>query len=237
VGGASTAAWYDILFHIAGRNQEPVVSDEEPATVLVVDDDQSVRSALHDLFESVGLRSKLFGSAKEFLRSKRPDAPCCLVLDVRLPGQSGLDFQRELNEADIRIPIIFLTGHGDIPMSVRAMKAGAVEFLTKPFREQDLLDAVQSALDRDRSSRDEEKLVARLRQRFETLTPREQTVMTLVVAGRVNKQIAGEIGTSEVTAKVHRANMMRKMEAASLADLIAMAGRLGLPSKGGKSSH
>jgi FixJ family two-component response regulator len=213
------------------------VSDEEPATVLVVDDDQSVRSALHDLFESVGLRSQLFGSAKEFLRSNRPDAPCCLVLDVRLPGQSGLDFQRELNEANIRIPIIFLTGHGDIPMSVRAMKAGAVEFLTKPFHEQDLLDAVQSALDRDRSSRDEEKLVARLRQRFEALTPREQTVMALVVAGRVNKQIAGEIGTSEVTAKVHRANMMRKMEAASLADLIAMAGRLGLPGKGGKPSH
>jgi FixJ family two-component response regulator len=207
------------------------VSEELP-TVFVIDDDLSVRDALNDLFESVGLRVKLFESTREFLRGQRPDTPCCLVLDVRLPGKSGLDFQRELNEANIPLPIIFLTGHGDIPMSVRAMKAGAVEFLTKPFREQDLLDAVQLALDRDRKNLVEEKLLAALRQRFECLTPREQTVMALVVAGRMNKQIAGEIGTSEVTAKVHRSNVMRKMQASSLAELIDMAGKLGLPRKG-----
>lgn len=211
------------------------MTDEDPPTVMVVDDDPAVRAALDDLFASVGLRSRLFGSPHEFLRSKRPDAPCCLVLDVRLPGKSGLDFQRELNEANMRLPIIFLTGHGDIPMSVRAMKAGAVEFLTKPFHEQDLLDAVLLALDRDRSARHEDKLVASLRQRFEALTPRERAVMALVVVGRANKQIAAEIGTSEVTAKVHRANMMRKMEASSLADLIGMAGRLGLAPAGDKA--
>jgi FixJ family two-component response regulator len=153
------------------------------------------------------------------------------VLDVRLPGKSGLDFQRELHEGNIHIPIIFITGHGDIPMSVRAMKAGAVEFLTKPFRDQDLLDAVQVALERDRANRKDEKLVADLRLRFNNLTPRERTVMTLAAAGRLNKQIAGEIGTSEVTVKVHRTNMMRKMQALSLADLIAMAGKLGLLEK------
>jgi FixJ family two-component response regulator len=213
------------------------MTEQEPATVLVVDDDPSIRNILQDLFDSVGLRSKVYASAREFLRSKQPDAPCCLVLDVRLPGQSGLDFQRELNAANIRLPIIFLTGHGDIPMSVRAMKAGAVEFLTKPFREQDLLDAVQLALDRDRASREEEKLVVSVRKRFEALTPREKTVMALVVAGRMNKQIAGEIGTSEVTAKVHRANMMRKMAASSLADLIVMAGKLGLDAEGHKPPH
>jgi FixJ family two-component response regulator len=205
---------------------------EELSTVFVIDDDLSVRDALNDLFESVGLRVKVFGSTREFLQGRRPDTPCCLVLDVRLPGKSGLDFQRELNEANIQLPIIFLTGHGDIPMSVRAMKAGAVEFLTKPFREQDLLDAVQLALDRDRKDLVEEKLLASVRQRFEGLTPREQTVMALVVAGRMNKQIAGEIGTSEVTAKVHRSNVMRKMQASSLAELIAMAGKLELPRKG-----
>jgi len=207
------------------------VTDDQP-TVLVDDDDPSIRSALRDLFESVGLRVAVFGSTREFLQGQRPNGPCCLVLDVRLPGRSGLDFQQELTEANIRIPIIFLTGYGDIPMSVRAMKAGAVEFLTKPFREQELLDAVQHALDRDRGARTEQKLVEALRQRFDELTPREQTVMALVVAGRMNKQIAAEIGTSEVTAKVHRANMMRKMQASSLADLIGMAGRLGLPGKG-----
>jgi FixJ family two-component response regulator len=205
---------------------------EDLSTVFVVDDDVSVRNALKDLFESVGLRVGVFASTGEFLQRRRPDTPCCLVLDVRLPGKSGLDFQRELNEANNRLPIIFLTGHGDIPMSVRAMKAGAVEFLTKPFREQDLLDAVQLALDRDRHNLVEERLLATLRQRFEGLTPREQTVMALVVAGRMNKQIAAEIGTSEVTAKVHRANMMRKMQASSLADLIVMAGKLELPQKG-----
>jgi len=174
----------------------------------------------------------VFESAREFLANQRPDGPCCLVLDVRLPGKSGLDFQRELNDEKVRLPIIFLTGHGDIPMSVRAMKAGAVEFLTKPFREQDLLDAVQVALDRDRATREDAKLLAALQRRFASLTPREQAVMGLIVAGRRNKQIAGEIGTSEVTVKVHRSNLMRKMEALSLADLIVMASKLGLVGKG-----
>jgi FixJ family two-component response regulator len=201
---------------------------EEAPTVLVVDDDPSIGAALSDLFQSVGLRVKVFGAAQEFLRTQRPDAPCCLVLDVRLPGKSGLDFQRELKEQHIGLPVIFLTGHGDIPMSVRAMKAGAVEFLTKPFREQDLLDAVQAALDRDRANRADERLLLELRRRHGSLTPREQTVLNLVVAGRRNKQIAGEIGTSEVTVKVHRTNLMRKMRASSLADLIAMAAKLGL---------
>jgi FixJ family two-component response regulator len=207
------------------------VTEDQP-TVLVVDDDASMRTTLKDLFESVGLRVAVFGSSREFLHGKQPNGPSCLVLDVRLPGKSGLDFQKELSEANIRLPIVFLTGHGDIPMSVRAMKAGAVEFLTKPFREQELLDAVQQALDRNRSARAEEKLAAVLRERFDALTPREQSVMTLVVAGRMNKQIAAEIGTSEVTAKVHRGNMMRKMQAPSLADLIGMAGMLGFPGKG-----
>jgi FixJ family two-component response regulator len=201
----------------------------ERSTVLVVDDDASVREALSDLFQSVGLRVEVFASTQEFLKNRRPEGPGCLVLDVRLPGKSGLDFQQELNAANISLPIVFLTGHGDIPMSVRAMKAGAVEFLTKPFREQDLLDAVQTALEQDRVNRAEEKLIATLRQRFALLTPREQTILALVAAGRRNKQIAAEIGTSEVTVKVHRTNLMRKMEALSLADLIIMAGKLGIP--------
>jgi FixJ family two-component response regulator len=205
---------------------------EESPTVVVVDDDPSIRTALNDLFQSVGLQVRVFESAREFLANQRPDGPCCLVLDVRLPGKSGLDFQRELNDENVHLPIIFLTGHGDIPMSVRAMKAGAVEFLTKPFREQDLLDAVQVALDRDRATREDAKLLAALQRRFASLTPREQAVMGLIVAGRRNKQIAGEIGTSEVTVKVHRSNLMRKMEALSLADLIVMAGKLGLAGKG-----
>jgi FixJ family two-component response regulator len=192
---------------------------EQPATVLVVDDDKSLRESLRDLFESVGLRAKLLASPREFLMSKLPDALCCIVLDVRLPGQSGLDFQHELNAANIHLPIIFVTAHGDIPVSVRAVKAGAVEFLTKPFNEQELLDAVQHALNRDRANREDKKVLANLQRRFDQLTPRERTVMGLVVAGRMNKQIAGEIGTSEVTAKVHRANMMRKMQASTLADL------------------
>ena len=204
---------------------------EAPPTVLVVDDDPSVRSALDDLFQSVGLQVKVFDSPRELLANERPEGPCCLVLDVRLPGKSGLDFQRELNEANISLPIIFLTGHGDIPMSVRAMKAGAVEFLTKPFREQDLLDAVQAALDRDRAARKEAVQLTELRGRFDSLTPREQAVMALIVAGRRNKQIAAEIGTSEVTVKVHRTNLMRKMQALSLAELVVMAGRLGLIGK------
>jgi FixJ family two-component response regulator len=203
----------------------------EQSAVLVVDDDPSVREALSDLFQSVGLSVEVYASAQEFLQTRRPEGPCCLVLDVRLPGKSGLDFQHELNAADVRLPIIFLTGHGDIPMSVRAMKAGAVEFLTKPFREQDLLDAVQTALEQDHLNREDEKLVAKLRQRFASLTPREQAILALVAAGRRNKQIAFEIGTSEVTVKVHRTNLMRKMQASSLADLITMAVKLGIPGK------
>ena len=203
----------------------------EQSTVLVVDDDMSVREALSDLFQSVGLMVEAYASAQEFLKNPPRDGPCCLVLDVRLPGKSGLDFQHELNESDVRLPIIFLTGHGDIPMSVRAMKAGAVEFLTKPFREQDLLDAVHAALARDRLNREDEKLLSTLRQRLASLTPREQAILALVAAGRQNKQIAFEIGTSEVTVKVHRTNLMRKMPASSLADLITMANKLGIPEK------
>ena len=199
------------------------------ATVFVVDDDPSIRSALADLFASVGLRVELFGSPLEFLRRQLPDAPCCLVLDVRLPGKSGLDFQHELNEANIHLPVIFLTAHGDVPMTVRAMRAGAIEFLTKPFHDQDLLDAVHLALQRDGTARGEARLVATLSRRYESLTPRERTVMRLLIAGRRNKQIAGEIGTSEVTVKVHRTNLMRKMEAGSLVDLVAMAAKLRLP--------
>ena len=201
----------------------------EHSTVLVVDDDASVREALSDLFQSVGLTVEVYASAQEFLKNERPEGPGCLVLDVRLPGKSGLDFQQELSAANINLPIVFLTGHGDIPMSVRAMKAGAVEFLTKPFREQDLLDAVQTALERDRVNREDQKLVTMLRQRFASLTPREQSILALVVAGRRNKQIAFEIGTSEVTVKVHRTNLMRKLQASSLADLIMMATKLGIP--------
>jgi FixJ family two-component response regulator len=198
-------------------------------TVLVIDDDPSVRNALGDLFASVGLRVALFASPIEFLRSALPDTPSCLVLDVRLPGKSGLDFQHELNAANVRLPIIFLTGYGDIPMSVRAMRAGAVEFLTKPFHDQDLLDAVQLALQRDDVARAEAKFLAILNRRYEALTPREREVMALLIVGKRNKQIAGAIGTSEVTVKVHRTNLMRKMEASSLVDLAAMAARLGLP--------
>ena len=198
--------------------------------VFVIDDDASIRNALKGLISSVGLHVELFGSAQEFLRSSRPDAPSCLVLDVRLPGISGLDFQRELARANIHIPIIFfITGHGDIPMSVRAMKAGAVEFLTKPFRDQDLLDAIQLALERDRARRQQEAEIAVLQERFESLTPREREVLPLVVSGLLNKQIAAEIGTSETTAKVHRSQLMRKMGADSLADLVRMAERMGIP--------
>jgi FixJ family two-component response regulator len=196
--------------------------------VLVVDDDASLREALSGLFRSVGLQVKAFASAPEFLQSELPDAPSCLVLDVRLPGLSGLDFQSELAKSKINIPIIFMTGHGDIPMTVRAMKAGAVEFLTKPFREQDMLDAVQLGLERDRSRRELETVASMLRSKFESLTPREQEIMGLVTTGLMNKQIAGEIGVSEITVKVHRGSVMRKMGAKSLADLVRMAEALGV---------
>jgi FixJ family two-component response regulator len=203
---------------------------EEPGTVLVVDDDASIRRAVADLLESVGLRVMVFESTAEFLRRTRPETPCCLVLDVRLPGKSGLDSQRDLNAAGIQLPIIFLTGHGDIPMSVQAMKAGAVEFLTKPFRDQELLDAVHVALVRDRAVRAEHRQIAALRGRYESLTPRERDVMGLLIIGRRYKQIAWELSISEVTVKLHRANLMSKMAARSLVDLLAIAAKLGLPS-------
>jgi FixJ family two-component response regulator len=203
---------------------------KQPAeTVFVVDDDQSVREALGSLIRSVGLHVEVFASAQEFLARKRPEVPSCLVLDVRLPGLSGLDCQRQLSEAGVRTPIIFMTGHGDIPMTVRAMKAGAVEFLTKPFRDQELLDAIQAAIRRDRDNRVHEQEIATVRGRYDTLTLREQEIMGWVVAGRPNKQIAAEIGTSEITVKVHRGQVMRKMHADSVADLVRMADRIGLP--------
>jgi RNA polymerase sigma factor (sigma-70 family) len=199
--------------------------------VFVVDDDASVRSSLKFLLSTVGLQAETLDSADSFLHKKRPDVPSCLVLDVRLPGLSGLDFQRELAARNICIPIVFLTGHGDIPMSVRAMKAGAVEFLTKPFRDQDLLDAVRVALDRDRVRREQDKEVADLRQRFDSLTSREQEVVSMVVAGMLNKQIAAELGTAESTVKVQRSRAMEKMQAESLADLIKMIQKVQPPSQ------
>ena len=199
----------------------------EPA-VFVIDDDASLREALVSLFRSVGLQVEAFGSAQEFLQSSLPDVASCLVLDVRLRGLSGLDFQSELIKAESHIPIIFITAYGDIPMTVKAMKSGAVEFLTKPFRDQDLLDAVRVALERDRVRRDQEKTASNLRSLFESLTSREQEVMAFVSAGLMNKVIAAKMGVSEVTVKVHRGNVMRKMGARSLADLVRMAGVLGI---------
>ncbi len=200
---------------------------DEPV-VFVIDDDPSMREALHGLFRSVGLRAEVFGSAPELLQSELPDVASCLVLDIRLPKRSGLDFQAELAKANIEIPIIFITAHGDVPMSVRAMKAGAIDFLIKPFRDQDLLDAVALALERDRERREEAKGVAEIRTLFETLTPRERDVMALVTTGLMNKQIAAEMGVSEITVKIHRGHAMRKMRAKSLADLVRMAESLGI---------
>jgi len=202
---------------------------EPGATVFVVDDDPSVRRAIKRLVESVGLHVEPFGSASEFMSSDHPEVASCLVLDIRLPGISGLDFQRELSQANVHIPIIFITGHGDIPMSVRAMKAGAVEFLTKPFRDQDLLDAIQVALERDGKRRQLQAETAALRERFQSLTPREREVLPLVVSGLLNKQVAAEMGTTEATVKVHRSQLMRKMGADSLPDLVRMAERIALP--------
>jgi len=204
-----------------------VVTDAAPI-VFVVDDDPSVRSSTERLVRSAGFEVKTFGSAAEFLETPRPEAPACLVLDIRMPGRSGLDLQHELAGSGIQIPIIFVTGHANIPMTVRAMKAGAVEFLTKPYRRNDLLQAIRTAIDRDRDARQERREALELRQRYERLTPRERDVMALVITGMLNKQIAGELATAERTVKFHRAHIMQKMKAESVAELVRMAGQLGL---------
>lgn len=209
----------------SSKSQRDLVAER---IVFVIDDDVGMRETLSSLFRSVGLRVELFGSAREFAQIKVPDAASCLVLDIRLPGVSGLDFQTELAKTGIHIPIIFMTGHGDIPMSVQAMKAGAIDFLTKPFRDQEMLDAVVRALERDQKRLDGEKVVAELRIRFDSLTSREREVIALVVDGLMNKQIAAKLGVSEITVKVHRVNMMRKMRARSVIDLVGMADLLGI---------
>jgi FixJ family two-component response regulator len=203
------------------------VTEENPL-VFVIDDDVSVREAIADLLRSVGLGVESFASTQEFLESERPDAPGCIVLDVRLPGPSGLEFQRTLSKSNIHLPIIFISGHADVPMSVRAMKSGAIEFLTKPLPEQELLDAIQTGIERDRARRREAKVVAELQERFDSLTPREREVLTLVITGRRNKQIAAQAKLSEMTVKVHRSQIMRKMRAKSLVDLVRMADALGV---------
>jgi FixJ family two-component response regulator len=210
----------------ARPSPEPV-NAREPL-VFVVEDDESMRRALSNLFQSIGLEVEMFGSASEMLQAKLPDVASCLVLDVRLPGLSGLDFQAELTRANIRIPIIFMSGHGDIPMSVRAMKGGAVDFLTKPFRDQDMLDAVTVAIERDRSRREADRIIANLQAHFDTLTPREREILALVSSGLMNKQIAAELGLAEITVKIHRGHIMKKMGARSLADLVRKAETLGI---------
>jgi FixJ family two-component response regulator len=197
-------------------------------TVHIVDDDESIRLSLDSLFRSIGLTTRLYGTAREFLAAELGEEPCCLVLDVRLPGQSGLDFQQQLADGGTHIPVVMMTGHGDIPMSVRAMKAGAVDFLAKPFRDQEMLDAVTLAIEKDKTQRTADKDIAGLRARFEALSPRERQVMTLVTAGRMNKQVAGELNLSEITVKIHRGSAMRKMGARTLADLVRMAEALHL---------
>jgi len=204
---------------------------EADRTVFIVDDDPAIRESLISLLRSVGLEAKAFASVTDFLNCPRPHGPTCLVLDVRLPGRSGLDLQRELSAANIQLPVIFITGHGDIPMSVQAMKGGAIEFLTKPFRDQDLLDAIQLGLARDRERRENDRELRMLSERFETLTSREREVMAYVVMGRLNKEIAGDLGISEITVKVHRAQVMRKMSANSLPELARMSDKLKLPAQ------
>jgi FixJ family two-component response regulator len=213
---------------VTGPTQGGGAGGEEPI-VFIVEDDTSFREALTRLFRTVDLRTEVFGSAAELLQTKLPDVPACLVLDVRLPGLSGLDIQSELAKADMQIPIIFMTGHGDIPMSVKAMKAGAVDFLTKPFRDQDMLDAVVTAIERDRRRREHARSVSQLRELFESLSAREQEIMALVTTGLMNKQVAAEVGLSEITVKIHRGNAMRKMGAKTLADLVRMAEALEIP--------
>jgi FixJ family two-component response regulator len=208
------------------RSSHEPANTEEPI-VFVIDDDASMRRALTNLFQSVGLKVEVFGSAPEMLHGRLPDVASCLVLDIRLPGLSGLDFQTELAKANVHIPIIFMTGHGDIPMTVRAMKGGAVDFLTKPFREQEMLDAAVAAIERDRKRRESDKVAADLRKLYETLTPREREVLPLVTSGLMNKQVAAQLGLAEITVKLHRGHIMRKMEARSLADLVRMAEILG----------
>src|SRR5712671_1865124 len=215
-----------MVLNSAGLRVE-VMSESGPP-VLVIDDDPALRESVGRLLRSVGLDARLFASVPDFLKSDRPNGPTCLVLDIRLPGRSGLDFQRELAAADIQIPIIFITGHGDIPMSVRAMKGGAIEFLTKPFRDQDLIDAIQLGLARDRARRENEKALASIKERFGSLTPREREIMIQVARGRLSKQIAGDIGIAEPTVKVHRSRLMRKMKARSLPELARMADKLKL---------
>jgi FixJ family two-component response regulator len=229
VADSECATWRRLSVHLADWWRGGVVTEAD-AMVFVVDDDTSLRESLKNLIRSVGLRVEAFASAQEFLRSKRPNVPSCLVLDVRLPGLSGLDLQKRMAEADVEVPIIFITGHGDIPMTVQAMKAGAVEFLTKPFRDQDLLDSIQQALERDRKAREQWAEIEGLRRRFDLLTPREGEVMALMVAGLLNKQIAAELGASETTVKIHRHRVMEKLGAGSLAELVRMAER-GIPTQ------